>query len=65
MGTLKKNKKEIPPEFIVQHRNLEPGTHKFGAQPDMTLVSMVTKKKKVVLVLSSMHDDNVTDEGTS
>lgn len=64
MGTLKKNKKKIAPEFIVQHRNLEPGTHQFGAQPDMTLVSMVTKKKKVVLVLSSMHDDNVTDEGT-
>ncbi|XP_016664280.1 piggyBac transposable element-derived protein 4-like, partial [Acyrthosiphon pisum] len=64
MGTIKKNKKEIPPEFIVQHRNLEPGTHQFGAQPDMTLVSMVTKKKKVVLVLSSMHDDNFTDEGT-
>lgn len=64
MGTLKKNKKEIPPEFIVKHRNLEPGTHQFGAQPDMTLVSMVTKKKKVVLVLFSMHDDNFTDEGT-
>lgn len=64
IGTLKKNKIEIPPEFITENRFLEPGKYQFGAQPNMTLVSMVTKKKKVVLVLSSMHDDNVVDEHT-
>lgn len=31
----------------------------FGCQDDKTLVSMITKKKKAVVVLSSMHDSDV------
>lgn len=36
----------------------------FGCQDDKTLVSMITKKKKAVVVLSTMHDCDTTDEDT-
>nr|CAH7721810.1 unnamed protein product [Callosobruchus chinensis] len=60
LGTLRKNKAEIPPPF-VKNRNLVPGNYLFGCQDDKTLVSLVTKKKKVVLVLSTLHDTDTVD----
>lgn len=56
VGTLKKNKKEIPCEFQPsKHRAV--GTSLFGFQKDITLVSYMTKKNKCVILLSTTHDD--------
>lgn len=63
LGTLKRNKREVPPEFILD-KNRMPGTSITGCQYDKTLVSYVTKKKKVVLLLSIMHDSIKLDENT-
>jgi hypothetical protein len=63
LGTLKKNKREIPPEFLM-NPSRPVGSSMFGFQPDFTLVSYVTKKKKAVLLLSSMHDTDETDPET-
>lgn len=42
LGTLKKNKREVPPEFIL-NKNRMPGTIIIGRQYDKTLDSYVTK----------------------
>lgn len=63
LGTLKRNKREVPLEFILD-KNRMPGTSITGYQYDKTLVSYVTKKKKVVLLLSTMHDSIELDENT-
>lgn len=54
VGTIRKNKKEIPPEFIVA-KNRDTNTSLFGFSNEATLVSYVPKKGKVVTLLSSMH----------
>lgn len=56
VGTLRKNKPEIPPEFLPA-RNREVNSSLFGHQDNMTLVSYVPKKGKAVILLSSMHLD--------
>jgi len=61
LGTLRKNKAEIPPEFVVENKNLVPGSHLFGCQYDKTLIAFVTRRKKVVLLLSTLHDKNEVD----
>ncbi|XP_054729254.1 piggyBac transposable element-derived protein 4-like [Anastrepha obliqua] len=54
VGTLKKNKREVPPQFLPsRHRDV--GSSIFGFTSDATLVSYVPKQNKSVLVLSSMH----------
>nr|CAI5827935.1 unnamed protein product [Callosobruchus analis] len=50
LETLRKNKAEVPPSFITENRNLIPGNYLFGCQDGKTLVSLVTKKKKVFWV---------------
>jgi len=62
IGTLKANKKEIPPEFISKSREI--GSCFYGFQYDKTLISIQTKRKKCVLILSNMHDCEGTDEIT-
>ena len=64
LGTLRKNKAEIPPEFVSENKILVAGNHLFGCNDDSTLISFATKKKKVVLVLSTLHDDNQVDNET-
>jgi hypothetical protein len=64
LGILRKNKAEVPPLFVNENRNLVPGNYLFGCQDDKTLVSLFTKKKKVVLVLSALHDTDTVDEDT-
>ncbi|GBP61678.1 PiggyBac transposable element-derived protein 4 [Eumeta japonica] len=54
VGTLKKNKREVPPQFLPS-RHREVGSSIFGFTSDATLVSYVPKHNKAVLVLSSMH----------
>uniref|UniRef100_A0A1Y1K4Z8 PiggyBac transposable element-derived protein domain-containing protein n=1 Tax=Photinus pyralis TaxID=7054 RepID=A0A1Y1K4Z8_PHOPY len=64
LGTLKKNKREIPPELIsVRDRPIN--SSQFAFQNNCTLVSYVPKKNKNVLVLSTTHDDDKIDVDTS
>lgn len=62
IGTLKANKREIPPQFITKSREI--GSCLYGFQYDKTLASIQTKRKKCVLLLSTMHDCEATDEET-
>ncbi|CAH2088897.1 unnamed protein product [Euphydryas editha] len=63
LGTLRKNKKEIPQEF-TQTRGRQGHETYFGFKNNATLVSYVPKRGKVVLVVSSMHHDAKIDEQT-
>lgn len=57
VGTLKKNKREIPPEFLPS-KEQRVGSAIYG----VTLLSVVPKKNRAVLLLSSMHHNIATDE---
>ncbi|XP_072395021.1 uncharacterized protein [Diabrotica undecimpunctata] len=64
VGTLRKNKRCIPAQFLTV-QNREQMTSLFGFQKDITLLSYVPKKKnKNVLLLSTMHHDGAIDEAT-
>jgi hypothetical protein len=63
LGTIRKNKREIPPE-LVQTKNKAPHSSMFCFQQEMTMVSYVPKKGKVVLLISTMHQDDKIDETT-
>lgn len=61
VGTIRKNKRDIPPEFVnVKKRQVSSSL--FGFQEAFTLVSYCPKKGKVALLLSSLHHDNSIDE---
>ncbi|CAK1598868.1 unnamed protein product [Parnassius mnemosyne] len=61
VGTLQKNKREIPREFLPNTtRPVESSL--FGFVSDKTLVSHVPKKNKSVVLLSSMHHDMSVNE---
>lgn len=45
-------------------KNAVAGDYMFGCQDDKTLISMITKKKKAVLVLSTMHDTDTVNDVT-
>lgn len=60
VGTIRKNKPEIPPCFAAT-RGREACSTYFGFQPNGTLVSYSPKKGKVVLVASTMHHDAKID----
>lgn len=63
VGTVRKNKRELPPMF-ASPRNRSCFSSIFGYTKDETLVSYVPKKGKTVLMLSSMHTSSkeVSDE---
>lgn len=63
LGTLKKNKREIPPEFLPTKRR-EPGSSLYGFTKDYTLLSHVPKKNKAVIMISSSHHIISTDDKT-
>nr|CAI5849827.1 unnamed protein product [Callosobruchus analis]CAI5855842.1 unnamed protein product [Callosobruchus analis]CAI5859922.1 unnamed protein product [Callosobruchus analis]CAI5869836.1 unnamed protein product [Callosobruchus analis]CAI5870482.1 unnamed protein product [Callosobruchus analis] len=54
VGTLKKNKREIPREFLPS-RSKPQGSTMYGFTKECTILSYVTKKNKAVLLVSSMH----------
>lgn len=60
LGTLKKNKKELPKEFIQTKKRHVHDTY-FGFQRDTTIISYISKRGKVVLVASTMHHDAKID----
>lgn len=60
VGTLRKNKACIPPNFQPNKtRDIE--TNVFGFYKNMTLVSYVPKKNRAVIFLSTMHHDKAED----
>lgn len=63
VGTLRKNKKEIPPQFTSTQRR-EINSTLFGFTEDCTLASYMPKKNKTVLVVSTMHHDKAIDSET-
>lgn len=61
VGTLKKNKREIPREFLpAKARTVDSSL--FGFANHITLLSHVPKKNKAVLLVSSMHYSKSFDE---
>lgn len=64
VGTVRKNKRELPPEFV----NTKPrpvNSSMFGFQENITIVSYVPKKYKNVILASSMHHSSDIDESTA
>lgn len=54
LGTVRKNKRELPPEFVnTKQRPIKPCL--FGFQDDITLLSYIPKRNKNILLASSMH----------
>lgn len=63
VGTLRKNKPEIPQVFLPSRQKLV-NSCQFGFTHDNTLVSFTPKKNKCVVLVSSMHhNDNVAESG--
>ena len=57
IGTLRKNKRQIPKEVLPDSkRDIFPSL--YGFADDLTLVLYVPQKNKAVLLVSSMHPDN-------
>ncbi|GBP30941.1 PiggyBac transposable element-derived protein 4 [Eumeta japonica] len=54
VGTLKKNKPDIPQDFLP-NKNKPQFSSLFGIRSKMTMVSYVPKPNKAVVLLSSMH----------
>nr|CAH7731688.1 unnamed protein product [Callosobruchus chinensis] len=63
VGTLKKNQAAIPPNFQA-NKNRELESSLYGYNNDMTLVSFVPRPSKSVILISSMHHCESTDEET-
>lgn len=64
VGTVKKNKREIPSEFKSDKRR-HVQSALFGFTQDKTLCSYVPKKNRAVILISSMHHNNVIDSDTN
>ncbi|KAJ4436114.1 hypothetical protein ANN_18741 [Periplaneta americana] len=63
VGTLRKNKKELPPELVsTQKREIKSSL--FAFRENVTAVLYVPKKGKNVILLSSMHCDDTIDPTT-
>lgn len=60
VGTVRKNKKELPSEFLP-NKNREIESTIYGFTSDKTLISHVPKKNKAVILVSSMHHQKCTD----
>ncbi|CAK1592576.1 unnamed protein product [Parnassius mnemosyne] len=63
VGTVKKNKREIPIEFQPNKRR-EVASTLFGFTNQKTLCSWVPKKNRAVILISSMHHDDQVDQNT-
>lgn len=63
VGTIRKNKRELPVEFSCPVRR-PVGSSMFGFQEEITLVSYIPKRSKNVLLVSSLHHDDKIDVDT-
>ncbi|KRX26647.1 PiggyBac transposable element-derived protein 4 [Trichinella nelsoni] len=61
VGTLRRKKKEVPSE-LTEARGREVGSSLFCFDRQLTLVSYIPKRKKSVLLLSTMHHDDAVYE---
>lgn len=61
LGTIRKNKPQLPPEF-VNTKNRPINSNSFCFTQNCTLVSYIPKKGKNVILISSLHNDNEVDE---
>lgn len=60
VGTVRKNKKQLPSEFVATKRR-EQFTSLFGFSDGKTLVSYVPRPNKNVILISTLHNDNTID----
>jgi len=63
VGTIRKNKQDIPPEMQPSPGREEQSSI-FGFAGQVTLVSYVPKKRNAVLLLSTMHHDKAVESDT-
>nr|CAH7763283.1 unnamed protein product [Callosobruchus chinensis] len=61
VGTLRKNKPEIPPEFLKQKISTP---NRFAFTQDVVLVSHTPRENKVVMLLSTMHTNDEVDQSS-
>jgi len=60
IGTIKKNKPHLPSQLVdIKYKNRPLGSSAFVFKTDMTAVSYVPKKNKIVTLVSTLHDDDV------
>lgn len=64
IGTLKKNKRELPIEFLPS-KNRVVGSSIFGFQKDVTIVSYVPRKNRSVTLISTIHNNSAIDTDTN
>lgn len=64
VGTMKKNKREIPPNFLPAKKR-EVGTALYGFTKDLTLLSYAGRKGKSTILISSMHHSKDHDPLTN
>lgn len=64
VGTVKKNKRELPTEFQPDKRRAVQSAL-FGFTKDKTLCSYVPKKNRAVILISSMHHNDEIDGDTN
>lgn len=63
VGTVRKNKRQLPPEFLnVRWR--EQYDSKFGYNDGKTLVSYIPRLRKNVILVSTFHCDDAIDESS-
>ncbi|XP_060880495.1 piggyBac transposable element-derived protein 4-like [Metopolophium dirhodum] len=63
VGTLRKNKKEIPVDF-QPHKNKAVNSSFFGFQKEIMITSYTPKKNKAVILLSTMNNDTSVNSET-
>lgn len=63
VGTIRKNKAQIPPAFQANKDRQQFSTI-FGFTKEMTLLSYVPKKRKAVMLLSTFHNSDTIDPST-
>ncbi|XP_039286826.1 piggyBac transposable element-derived protein 4-like [Nilaparvata lugens] len=63
IGTIKKNKPELPSEFVdIKYQNRNVDSSLFLFSDNLTAVSYKPKANKLVTLISTMHDDGTVDE---
>lgn len=64
LGTIRKNKRQIPQQLLEMNKSRSPNTSIFVYDKNLTMVSYKPKQNKNVLLLSSMHTEGGINENT-